>query len=65
MILPDSLFIGHRHPQHAGAEWFGQDCSPYNTYLIPSNVQPLDAIVFVYGTVQFIAPDHEEDAEDV
>ena len=56
-IPPLSIFIGHGHLQHAGAEWGGSHCPRYHIYLTPEDLQLPDAIVFAYGdALQAVEP---------
>lgn len=48
-IPPNSVFIGHGHLQHAGAEWTGSHSLRYHIYVTPEGQHLPDAILFAYG----------------
>ena len=48
-IPPLSIFVGHGHLQHAGAEWRGSHCPRYHIYLTPEDLQLPEEIVFAYA----------------
>lgn len=45
---PISVFVGHRHLQHAASAWRGEHCIWYHSYLIPKSRDLPDAVASVY-----------------
>lgn len=46
VILPGSVFIDHGIIQRVTAQWCSKRCFSYHMYLVPKEVELLDAIAF-------------------